>query len=393
LFGVAPKASWPLISKDCILMTSYSGSIVTDALPTGSARLASSSSPGATLRLSAELRCLHADAQFGAWFDVDPTTLTGLPLDAGRLPSGLGVALRALAVEALDAGAVRRATLEVPAAAGRRAFIALALPERGDAAAPGVSIALTTMQPQTALDDELTGRARALASLFSRDRVLSIVSHDLRGPLNAIHSWVYVLERKVASTDPGIQRALAGIRTGVEQQVALIEEVIDRVRAQTKGLTLERRPFDLAPLLDDVVGHLARGFAAQREVSIELEAPPRQATLTGDAALVWNALWAALAVAVDASAPGACVTLGTRIEGGVWHGAIGYTLAREMLSNETAPHVFEGFARTDFAAAAEVRRDYALSLPRRVAEAHGGQLDLAPGASGDTVIAIRLPLA
>ena len=44
---------------------------------------------------------------------------------------------------------------------------------------------------------ERTAHLCAEAALFMRDHVLSLVSHDLRGPLNAIHSWAYVLERKL----------------------------------------------------------------------------------------------------------------------------------------------------------------------------------------------------
>ena len=62
----------------------------------------------------------------------------------------------------------------------------------------------------------------SVVALFMRDHVLSRVSHDLRSPLNAIHSWAYVLERKIDSADPAAQRAIDGIRTGVEQQVQLL---------------------------------------------------------------------------------------------------------------------------------------------------------------------------
>ena len=87
---------------------------------------------------------------------------------------------------------------------------------------------------------------QALASIFARDRVLSVASHDLRSPLNGIHSWIYVLESKVGSADPTVQRALAGLRAGVEQQVKIIEEVIDATRVQSKSLPLAKTHAALA---------------------------------------------------------------------------------------------------------------------------------------------------
>ena len=78
-----------------------------------------------------------------------------------------------------------------------------------------------------------------------RDHVLSLVSHDLRSPLNAIHSWAYVLDRKIDANDATAQRALEGIRNGVEQQVKLLESIVDTTRAETRALALNRAPFAL----------------------------------------------------------------------------------------------------------------------------------------------------
>src|SRR5215510_13808409 len=96
---------------------------------------------------------------------------------------------------------------------------------------------------------ERGARLRAETALFMRDHVLSTVSHDLRSPLNAIHSWAYVLERKLDSADGTAQRALAGIRSGVDQQVKLLDETVDSTRAETKGLPLQCAPFQVRSLI------------------------------------------------------------------------------------------------------------------------------------------------
>ena len=54
-----------------------------------------------------------------------------------------------------------------------------------------------------------------------------------------MHSWAYVLERQLANADPNLQRALAGIRTGIDQQVALIDDVLDAPRAETRTLAVK----------------------------------------------------------------------------------------------------------------------------------------------------------
>lgn len=70
------------------------------------------------------------------------------------------------------------------------------------------------------------------AATLARDQFLAIVSHELRSPLNGIKSWTHVLENQLQeSDDPTVQRAIAGIMIGVEQQVRLIDDLLDVTRA------------------------------------------------------------------------------------------------------------------------------------------------------------------
>jgi len=129
---------------------------------------------------------------------------------------------------------------------------------------------------------ERTARLRAETALFMRDHVLSLVSHDLRGPLNAIHSWAYVLERKLDANDPNSQRAVTGIRNGVDQQVKLLETIVDATRAETKSLVLASAPFSLHPLLDETVDEVRSGLARARGVEVTVESQLATEQLNGD---------------------------------------------------------------------------------------------------------------
>lgn len=55
--------------------------------------------------------------------------------------------------------------------------------------------------PAAALLRERAARYAAEVALFVRDHALSAASHDLRSPLNAMQSWAYVLERRLAASD------------------------------------------------------------------------------------------------------------------------------------------------------------------------------------------------
>ncbi|RZT39572.1 sensor histidine kinase [Cupriavidus agavae] len=64
------------------------------------------------------------------------------------------------------------------------------------------------------------------------DEVCALIeqaSHDLRSSLNGIQSWSYVLDRSIGTLAAPAQRALDGMRAGMQQQLALIEEMEEGV--------------------------------------------------------------------------------------------------------------------------------------------------------------------
>ncbi len=241
---------------------------------------------------------------------------------------------------------------------------------------------------------ERFARLRAEAALFTRDHVLSLVSHDLRSPLNAIHSWAYVLASHCDASDAAAQRALTGIRTGVEQQVKLLEELVDSTRAQTKALVLSRAPFLLAPLVERVADEVRVMLANARGVSVSTVSPLDAESLNGDHERFAQALWTMLIFAVEASAPGGEVTLGSTINSGQWQVELTYAMSFAALGSAELPHAFEPFACKQAMHPREAGRiAWALALPQRVVTAHGGVLMQSTAANGETsTLALRVPL-
>jgi light-regulated signal transduction histidine kinase (bacteriophytochrome) len=70
-------------------------------------------------------------------------------------------------------------------------------------------------------------------------------AHDLRSSLNAIQSWAYVLERAIDQTAAPAWRALEGVRAGIQQQIALVEEMEEAVRLLADESPPQWRPTDL----------------------------------------------------------------------------------------------------------------------------------------------------
>ncbi|WP_309838864.1 sensor histidine kinase [Caballeronia sp. LZ065] len=370
------------------MTTSFSSTVETGGAQTFDAAVAGNDG---VLVLDAAQRCLSADAVFAHLFDLDSAALNGRALAETPLPGPLAAVLGETADAALAGNGTRRAQVSIGGDAATRSFAIIAL--------PGQDCVTLIVSPSASERSEepldRVAHLRAEAALFMRDHVLSIVSHDLRGPLNAIHSWGYVLERKVDANDPAAQRALAGIRSGVEQQVKLIEQSVDTTRAETKALQVAVAPVALRPLLEQSAALARASVANARGVTIELDTPLAEEQVEGDAERLLQTLWLMLAFAAEAVPAGAAVRAASNIEGSMWRTDVRFTASAQALNDTASPHVLEAFARRQALEPREGGRiAWGLALCKRVSEAHGGgfeQSDIADNA--EVTLSVRIPVA
>ena len=254
---------------------------------------------------------------------------------------------------------------------------------------------MSTFSSAAAASDERLAHLRAEVALFMRDHVLSLVSHDLRSPLNAIHSWAYVLERKLDAADASAQRALAGIRSGVEQQVKLLEEAVDKTRAETKSLPLAREAFPIRAAIDRALDDARRALFDARGTTLTVVSSFDAERCDGDRERLTQALWAMLIFAAEASAPSGAVVLKTALEAGFWRSEVAFTPDFAALAHAELPHALEPFARTQAMLPREAGRiAWVLAIVQRVAAAHGGTFEQGPMLDGEaTALVLRIPLS
>jgi two-component system phosphate regulon sensor histidine kinase PhoR len=130
----------------------------------------------------------------------------------------------------------------------------------------GIALAGAAFQILNRVLDESIGLAvqtfatqQALEVQRRRDEYLAFVAHDLRTPLSAIALAGRLLERRLSGpVDEKTGQVLTTLHRNVRQLQALVENVLkesDHVRTEN-GVRLERRAFDLWPLVEDVIGDL-----------------------------------------------------------------------------------------------------------------------------------------
>ena len=144
---------------------------------------------------------------------------------------------------------------------------------------------------------------------MTREEFASLVTHELRNPLNAMTGWLHLLSADPAPRAEPAQRALGGLHRALAQQLALID-TLGGVLRLVDGERLERvEPLELGALLDACAQALRPAAeAAGRDVRVERAGAP--SWRPGDRGALLAALRTLGAYALRHGVPGAPLVLG-----------------------------------------------------------------------------------
>jgi PAS domain S-box-containing protein len=240
---------------------------------------------------------------------------------------------------------------------------------------------------------ERAARIQAETAARARDEFLAIVSHELRAPLNGIQSWAHILENHVKDFNMGplAQRAVTGIKTGVAQQVRLIEDLLDVTRMMSGKLRLVKQPITLLPVIQAAVESV-RGAAAAKHIGISCTYQITTEQVDGDSDRVQQIIWNLLSNSIKFTPRDGNVWLtatsdDTRISITVRDNGMG-------ISGEFMPHLFERFSQEDTSSTrGHSGLGLGLFLVQYLIELHGGSVSAdSPGVGRGTTFSVSLPL-
>ncbi|WP_454726328.1 MULTISPECIES: sensor histidine kinase [Cupriavidus] len=245
------------------------------------------------------------------------------------------------------------------------------------------------------------GDAQAPGEISSSAEVASLigqVAHDLRSALNGVQSWAYVLDHTLDTPPVSAQRALAGIRTGMQQQVALIEHMEEAVALLADESPPQWQRMDLEAALRAAI-EAVRPFAETRGVGLPALPDAAPAAIDADPRRLPPLLRHLLIHCVRHARPGDAVEAALRPQAD--HVMLRITESR--LSNEARRHervavLSDFFLRRPPPAgnAAGARQGTALILARRLVETHGAHIAAeGEGCGTDTesvCLAVRFPV-
>ena len=206
-----------------------------------------------------------------------------------------------------------------------------------------------------------------------RDDTISIVSHDLRNPMNAFVLQIQRLERLVtrhsAKSEAQTRELLTKMRNTVGSMERLINNLLDMARIEGGRLQLDRRAHEPVQVVTRVLEPLEL-LAGQKRQRLEIDLPPHLPKIWTDsdrlaqvfANLVGNAIkftpeGGSISVRADPAVEGVRFVVEDNGPG---------------ISPEILPHIFDRYWQPKESA----RRGFGLGLfiVRGLVEAHGGRV-------------------
>jgi PAS domain S-box-containing protein len=240
----------------------------------------------------------------------------------------------------------------------------------------------------TDIHEQREAQSALQEAIQARDDFLAAASHELRTPLTAARLQAQGALRTLdTSVDAEVLRALRGNLKQIERMTHVVENMLDLSRVKSGRLLLERRVFDLVPLLRDACD-AARTMSSRHD--IQLHAPERL-EIDADRERMDQVMTNLLTNAIRYSPQGGPVDVRAETVAGF----LRLTVSDRGLGIEPAKQaiIFERFGQAHGINYGGM--GLGLTISRGIIEQHGGTISVrSAGLPGQgSTFEIRLPLA
>lgn len=209
------------------------------------------------------------------------------------------------------------------------------------------------------------------AELAETDRVrrdlVANVSHELRTPITALQARLENLVDGVETADPELLRTML---CQVERLGRLVQQLLDLSRLESGALPLDRREFDVAPMLELAVRE-SRLHSGDVRLSVAVE--PEELSIHADAERLHQVVANLVENAMRHSPPGGEVEVRARPT----DGGVRFEVADDGpgIPDGDATRVFERFYRADTARSSDHGgAGLGLAIARWIVDLHGGEI-------------------
>ncbi|HVU53363.1 MAG TPA: ATP-binding protein, partial [Polyangia bacterium] len=249
------------------------------------------------------------------------------------------------------------------------------------------------------INHDVTEQRRLLDELRSADRrkgeFIGLLSHELRNPLSAIRSSLYVLEREDGPADTRARAHRDAARGLIDRQVGhlvrLVDDLLDVTRLSQSKIQLRRRPLDLVRLVREALDD-CRAELEARGVRLEASLGEGPLLASVDAVRIAQVVGNLMSNAAKFTPIGGTATVALSGEGR----AAVLTVADTGcgIEPDLLPRVFEPFVQAERTLEqAGGGLGLGLALARGLVELHGGDIEARSDGHGrGSLFVVRLPL-
>lgn len=229
---------------------------------------------------------------------------------------------------------------------------------------------------------------RLEAAIEQRDRVLAIVAHDLRNPLNAIAGSMGNL-LTLDLTRESRRRQLELVAAATDRMTRLVDDLLDIAALEKGSLRLQPADVEPASILRPAIDSVSDTMAA-RDITLVEDLQVEEIRVRADPVRAAQILTNLLDNAVRHSPEEGRVTVSALREGDAVRFSVrdeGPGIARKDLGR-----LFEGFWQNSHDRG-NGRAGLGLTIARRLAEAHGGRIGVESEPGVGSVFWFTLPIA
>ena len=221
-------------------------------------------------------------------------------------------------------------------------------------------------------------------------RFVADASHELRTPLTSIRGFAELYRQGAVAGGADLDRVMRRVEDEAARMGLLVDDLLLLARLDQQR-PLVREPVDLLVLVGDAV-HDASAVAPDREVRLETSGEPP--VVLGDDPRLRQVVGNLISNALTHTPAGSAVTVRLQVRPQTSLAVIEVADSGPGLTQEQAARVFERFYRADAARTrATGGSGLGLSIVAALVAAHGGQVEVDPGAGSGATFRVLLPLA
>jgi two-component system CheB/CheR fusion protein len=238
---------------------------------------------------------------------------------------------------------------------------------------------------------ERRARLASDAANRAKDEFLSVISHELRSPLNAILGWNRILAIKRAD-DPEVKAVAPRIEQSAKAQLKMVNDLLDLGRIGTGKLRITPRQMRLSTLIGVAVDAI-RPAAAAKGIEVAVDAEMHGAPIFGDPDRLTQVIGNLLSNALKFTPGGGRITL--QLREAEDRAVLSVADTGQGISADLLPHIFDRFRQGDSSTTRGAGGlGLGLTLVREIVALHGGTV--AASSDGEdlgSTFVIKLPIA